>query len=290
MTTVQELRARVYALCKNKGITSKELPQTILAYLVLFGQEFGGDPAHTLSLMEDDANLTDISIIDNNFRKSINDLISPNLKNDLIFPHLIEVITNITTRSIGVGEYALTFILKDYKFIRGDKEIRGDGSHPKGETEVKKDNSSLKVVESDATKKGFVDDLNTKYFNGTKPGARDEKDFQAHLENVTDAYQQYFGYFSELYPGVDVTQLSKDVANCYTEKEEFINVIGKFALKRYKEVDGWYNIFYINPKKKEVINIVDVDNIDGLGLKFTPKFKRGGSTQAVADGHVDVKF
>jgi len=286
MATVQELRARVYALCRNKGITSKELPQTILAYLVLFGQEFGGDPAHTLSLMEDDANLTDISIIDNNFRKSINDLISPNLKNDLIFPHLIEVITNITTRSIGVGEYALTFILKDYKFSYGDN----DGSHPKGATEVKKDNSSLKVVESTATKKGLVDELNEKYFNGTKPGARDEKDFQVHLENVTDAYQQYLGYFTDLYPGVDVTQLAKDVANCYTEKEEFINVIGKFALKRYKEVDGWYNIFYINPKTKEVINIVDVNDVDGLGLKFIPKFKRGGSTQAVADGHVDVKF
>lgn len=286
MTTVQELRERVCALCKKKGITSKELPQTILAYLVLFGQEFGSDPAHTLSLMEDDANLTDIEVIDTNFRKHINELISSELKSDVIFPHLIEVITNITTRSIGVGEYALAFILKDYKFSYGDN----DGSHPKGSTEVKKDNSSLKVVESTATKKGLVDELNKKYFNGTKPGARDDKDFQAHIETVNNPYQQYLEYFTELYPGVDVTQLAKDVADYYTDKEEFINIIGKFALKRYKEVDGWYNIFYINPKTKEVINIVDVNDIDHLGMKFFPKFKRGGSTQAVADGHVDVKF
>lgn len=286
MIDVLKLRQRVFSLCRTKGIKCKQLPQDITAYMVMFAVECGADPEHTLSLMEDDNNLTSISIIDTNFRKPINDLISPVLRDDPIFLKLIDKIINTTTRSIGVGEYALTFILANYKFTHDN----GDGTHPKGKTEVKKDNSSLKVIESTATKKGLVDELNNKYFKGTKPGARKVKDFQAHLKTIHDAQNQYFGYFTELYPGVDVTQLSKDVSGCYKKPEEFINVIGKFALKRYKEVDGWYNIIYINPKTKEVINVVDVDSIDNLGLKFSPKFKRGGSTQAVADGHVDVKF
>lgn len=283
---VPELRQRVHALCKKKGIECEQLPQDITAYMLMYALEFDADAEHTLSLMEDDSNLTDISVIDTNFRKHINDLISPVLKEDPIFSLLIDKITNTTARSIGVGEYALAFILADYKFTHDN----GDGTHPKGKAEVKKDNSSLKVIASNATKKGLVDELNKKYFKGTKPGARIKKDFAEHIKTVTNAQQQYSAYFSELYPGVDVTQLSEDVSQCYTDAEEFCTVIGKFALKRYKQVDGWYNIIYINPETKEVINVIDVHDIDQLGLKFTPKFKRGGSTQAVADGHVDVKF
>ena len=286
MTTVQELRTRICALCKKKGIDSKELPETILAFMMLFKEEFGGDPENTLTLMEDDSNLTDISIFDENFRKDINDIISDNLKNDPIFPHLFEVIVNITTRSIGIGEYALAFILKDYSFSHGDN----DGLHKKGKTEVKKSNSSLKVIKTGITDKGLVDELNRKYFDGNKPGAYLKKDFLAHVASVSNPQKQYLDYFTELYPGVDVTQLAEDLAECYTNKEEFNNVIGKFALKRYKEIDGWYNIFYFNPETKKVVNIVDVNNLNGLGLRFYPKLVRLNCTQAVADGYVDVKI
>ena len=70
----------------------------------------------------------------------------------------------------------------------------------------------------------------------------------------------------------------------------FNNVVGKFALKNYQRVDGWNNILYIDDEKMTVVNIADVEDIDGLGLKFTPKFKRGGDTQAIADGYVNVRI
>ena len=40
----------------------------------------------------------------------------------------------------------------------------------------------------------------------------------------------------------------------------------------------------------EIVNISDPSDIDFLNLKFIPKFKRGGDTQAIADGYVNVKI
>lgn len=283
---VTALRERTFALCRKKGITNQEVAKTITAFLVMYATEYNTDPSVTLSLMEDDNNLTDISVLDSNFKKDLSELISKKLKDDVIFPKLFPIITNMTTRSIGVGEYALCFILANYKHSYGD----GDGEHPKGSTEVKKDNSSLKVIESTATKKGLVDDLSKEIFGGTRFGAKKEKDFDAHIAEVNDAKKQYTEFFTRLYPGVDVSKLAEDIATNYKDSKKVCNIIGKFALKRYKLIDGWYNIIYINPKTMKVINISNVDDVDNLGLKFSPKFFRGGSTQAVADGHVDVKF
>ncbi len=50
------------------------------------------------------------------------------------------------------------------------------------------------------------------------------------------------------------------------------------------------NIFYINDVKMTLVNIADVEDIDGLDLKFDPKFKRGKDTQAISDGYVNVRI
>ena len=118
---------------------------------------------------------------------------------------------------------------------------------------------------------------------------QNKKMFQAHVDAVTDP-SVYHAYFTELYPGVDVYQLAEDVAATYTDREEVNNVFGRFALRRYKAIDEWYNLFYLIPETMEVVNVTDPNDIDGLGLIFHPRYKRGGCTQALADGYVDVKF
>jgi len=283
--TVQTIRNKVNALCDSKGIKSEKVRQDIVAYLVLFGLEYGADPLNTLALLEDDTNLTPIEVIASNFRKPLKELISDKLNADPIFPHLFERIIYMVDRSIGVGEVALPFILANYSF----SYTGGDGRHTYGGAEIKKDNSSLKCIESNKTNKGLVDILNKKYFSGTAPGMLNKKKFQAHVDSVTDP-SVYAEYFTELYPGVDTTQLAQDVAECYSDMLAVNNVFGRYALKRYQAIDGWFNLFYIIPETMEVVNISDPSDIDELGLVFHPKFKRGGCTQALADGYVDVKF
>ena len=285
MYSIPAIRDSVSALCESKGITSEKVRQDIAAHLVLLALEHGADPFTTIRLLSDESNLTPIEVLSKNFRRPIRELISDKLNADPIFPHLFERIIHMVDRSIGVGEVALPFILANYSF----SYTNGDGKHPLGTTELKKDNSSLKCIKGGITEKGLVDKLNIKYFNGYAPGMQRKKQFNAHVESVTDP-SVYHAYFTELYPGVDVTQLAEDVAATYTDREAFNNVLGRFALHRYKAIDEWYNLFYIIPETMEVVNISDPDNIDGLGLVFHPRYKRGGCTQALADGYVDVKF
>lgn len=285
MYSIPTIHKKVVALCESKGIKSEKVQQDISAHLVLIALEQGGDPFTTLSLLEDSSNLTPIEVLSQNFRKPIRELISEQLNNDIIFPHLFERLIYMVDRSIGVGEVALPFILADYSF----SYTNGDGKHPLGTTELKKDNSSLKCLKGGITEKGLVDKLNIKYFNGTAPGMLNKKMFKAHVESVTDP-SVYLAYFTELYPGVDVTELAENVAAVYDDCQKVNNVFGRFALRRYKSIDEWYNLFYLIPDTMEVVNISNPDDIDGLGLVFHPKFKRGGCTQALADGYVDVKF
>jgi len=288
MYSVPLIRDKVAALCDAKGIKSEKVRQDIAAHLVLLAMEHGADPLETLSLLEDRDNLTPIEVLSENFRKPLRELISDKLNADPIFPHLFERIIYMVDRSIGVGEVALPFILADYSF----SYTKGDGKHTLGTSELKKDNSSLKCIESNKTNKGLVDKLNLKYFEGNAPGMLNKKKFQAHVESVSkkSVYLTYLHYFTELYPGVEVEQLAEDVAANYDNCEKVNNVFGRFALRRYKAIDEWYNLFYLIPDTMEVVNISDPDNIDGLGLIFHPKYKRGGCTQALADGYVDVKF
>ena len=154
---------------------------------------------------------------------------------------------------------------------------------------MKDDGASLKPIKTGVTDKGLVDKLNDKYFEGHAPGYVDTKKFSEHVKTV-EKPEVYFDYFSELYPGCDITQLVGDVKKNYKDPVKFNTAVGKFALKQYKEVDKWDNIMYIKDKTMEIVNIADPSNIDSLNLKFTPKFKRGGDTQAIADGYVNVKI
>jgi hypothetical protein len=207
------------------------------------------------------------------------------LKKDIIFPLLFQVLLSNNGKGIGKGELILPLIFSDYQF-----SVDNDGRYSvTKKSELKDDGASLKVIKTGVTDKGLVDKLNQKYFEGNAPGYVDAKLFAKHVESVQKP-EVYFDYFSELYPGCDVTQLVEDVKKDYKDPIKFNTAVGKFALKRYKEVDKWDNIMYIKDKTMEVVNISDPSNIDSLNLKFTPKFKRGGDTQAIADGYVNVKI
>jgi hypothetical protein len=208
------------------------------------------------------------------------------LKNDIIFSRLFQVLLGNKGKGIGKGELILPLIFRDYQF-----SVDNDGRYNAGtqRSEVKDDGASLKPIETGVTDKGLVDKLNDKYFEGHAPGLVRAKLFSKHLKTVKDP-QVYHDYFRELYPGCDVTQLVEDVKKNYKDSKKFNTAVGKFALKQYKKVDKWDNIMYIKEETMQIVNIANPSDIDGLNLKFTPKFKRGGDTQAISDGYVNVKI
>lgn len=268
------------------------------AYLVYFDTLGYGEAERTISLLEDDSNLTDSSILNTNFRCKLSDLISDQLKSDGIFPELFRVLLDNNGKGVGAGELALPLILSNYRFSNTSDGVF-DGNK---KVEIKKGGASLKPVKTGLTEKGLVDELNEKYWKGTSPG-KSGKLFKQHLAKITDP-NTYAKYFNELYIGCDTKSLINEVTNgAYLDPVKFNTAVGKFALREYQKVDGWNNIIYIDagdseakPTTKagkraldpEVVNIANVNDIDNLDLKFKPVMKRGKDTQAIADGYVNV--
>lgn len=285
----KQLEDRIDSLLIHRGIkghvAADRFRQDFKAYLCYFDAVTDGDAETTLSLLEDESNLTSTDILSTNFRMSLWDLVPENLKNDIIFPRLFEVLLSNKGKGIGKGELILPLIFSDYSF-----SVDNDGRYDSDKkSELKDDGASLKPIKTGITHKGLVDELNDKYFEGHAPGMVLTKLFSKHVKTVKNP-EVYSDYFSELYPGCDVTELIEDVKKNYKDPKKFNTAVGKFALKQYKQVDKWDNIMYIKDKTMEIVNIADPSDIDGLNLKFTPKFKRGGDTQAIADGYVNVKI
>jgi len=285
-----DIEKRIDALMERRGISGHTAAyRFIIDFKAHLSREDriapGGSAEKTLSLLEEDENLTSYTIFRNNFRKKISELISEPLMNDEIFPRLFDVLVDNKGKGIGAGELVLPLIISHYEF-----STDSDGKTPDGKTELKKNGASLKPIEKGVTQEGLVDKLNKKYFKGKAPGYLRKDLFKKHTDTVTDP-KVYKYYFEELYPTCDTTELFESVLTCYKDPVLFREAVGKFALSNYQRVDGWNNIIIIDTEKKNVVvNIKDVNNIDELGLKFTPKLVRKKDTQAIADGYVNVKI
>jgi hypothetical protein len=299
------IEARANALMIKRGIVGHTATARFLsdfkAYLVYFDATGLGSAADTLSLLEDDTNLTNNSILHTNFRCKLSDLVSEALYRDPIFPELFKVLLGNKGKGVGQGEMALPLIISDYQFSnKSDGRFTHNGISYK--SEVKDGGASLKPVERGIPGQydGLVDVLNKKYWNGTVPGKRRKDLFETHRRTVNDP-KEYANYFKELYLGCNTTDLANEVLTTYTDPDAFNTSIGKFALKEYQKVDQWNNIIFIDAgdedgsKKEreraanpEVVNIADVNNISNLNLKFSPVLSRAKDTQAISDGYVNV--
>lgn len=284
-----DILTRADALLTKRGISGHTAADRFVkdfkAYLVYYDAIGLGNAEKTISLLEKDSNLTDSSILNTNFRCTLDDLISDELREDRIFPDLFQILLDNNGKGVGGGELALPLILSDYRFSNDSDGVFGGNR----KVEVKKNGASLKPVPTGLTEKGLIDQLNKKYFKGTAPGKRAKKHFQKHLATVTDP-SVYGKYFEELYVGCDVKKLTEEVKKVYADAEKFNTALGKFALREYKKVDGWNNIIYIDAEKRKVVNISDPEHIDHLKLKFNPVMARNRDTQAIADGYVNVNI
>lgn len=255
------------------------------AYLVFFDAMGHGSAERTVELLEDDCSLTDSHCLNQNFRGTLNDFVSQPLREDGIFPLLFEILMDNNGKGVGAGELALPLVLSDYRFSNESDGVFADNR----KVEIKKNGASLKPIKTGITPKGLVDELNDRYFEGTVPGKKKQDLVERHLRTVKDP-SVYEEYFSELYPSCDVSDLAREVKQCYTDPEQFNTAVGRFALREYQRVDGWNNIIYIDSDSGRVVNIRDPESIDSLGLRFSPVLRRGSDTQAIADGYVNVSI
>ena len=297
-----DVLTRADALLSKRGISGHTAADRFIkdfkAYLVYYDALGFGDAERTVSLLENDSNLTDSSILNTNFRCKLSDLISEELKADGIFPELFRILLDNNGKGVGAGELALPLILSNYRFSNESDGVFDEDK----KVEIKKGGASLKPVKTGLTEKGLVDELNRRYWNGTVPG-KASKLFKKHVDSITDP-SVYGEYFSKLYVGCDTSTLTEEVVSgAYLDPVKFNTAVGKFALREYQKVDGWNNIIYIDagdstkkPTTKagkraldpEVVNIANVNDVDTLDLKFKPVMARNRDTQAIADGYVNV--
>jgi hypothetical protein len=283
-----QLEQRADVMLQKRGISghvaAERFVKDFKAYLIYFDATSVGSADTTMSLLEDDLNLTDSKILNTNFRKPLIDLISTKLKNDPIFMKLFPILLDNNGKGVGAGELALPLILAGYTFSNDS-----DGMFDGKKVEIKKSGASLKPVKTGVTEKGLVDKLNKKYWNGTVPGKKSKKKFQNHINAVKNP-DDYANYFAELYVGCDTTILSEAVKSCYNNATKFCNAVGEFAVCEYQRIEGFNNILIIDSETGIVVNIADTSNLSGLGLKFSPVLSRGKDTQAIADGYVNISI
>jgi len=289
MKDYKDIELRAEALLERRGISGHTAADRFVkdfkAYLIYFDATGVGEAENTLTLLENDKNLTDSKILSQNFRCTLDDLLSDTLQNDPIFYRMFDILLDNNGKGVGAGELALPLILSNYRFSN-ESDGMLDGNK---KVEIKKNGASLKPVKGGLTEKGLVDHLNKKYWNGTVPGKKKKDLFEKHVAAVKDP-NDYRQYFEELYVGCDISKLAEEVMYAYTDAKLFNTAVGKFALREYQKIDGWHNIIYIDSETRKVVNICDPNNIDDLNLNFSPVMRRGKDTQAIADGYVNVKI
>ena len=237
------------------------------------------------SILENDNKLIDWKVLETNFQGNfMNYFIPIELRNNDLFLQLVKELILSNGKGVGVGELVLPLLIRGYEFSN-----ESDGVYDNKKSELKNNGASIKPLKTGLTDKGLVDKLNQEIFNGERPGYRD-KNFEKFIKEVTNPKKQFGEYFEKLYPTLDTTELTENVIKVYQDKEEFIRVVGEWAVQEYKKTDGWNNLTIIDPDTLQVVNIYDPSDLSSINVKFTPKFVRGKDTQAIADGYVNVKI
>lgn len=246
------------------------------------------DPDQFFDLLSDDSLLVPSTKMNTNFVCNLNDLIAPSLTANSTFSAILPTLIQNKGKGIGVGELMLPLIINGWSFATS-----GDGFCLGGKREIKEDGASLKPVPSGVTEKGIIDKLNVKYFQGNKPGlVRSHNKHSDYLSQFSadDIKQLYTNYFTELYPGNDVTTLAEEVASDYSSVDHFNWTLGKHVLQWYKTIDQWHSIVVINPITLDMMNVFDIDSLDKSWVTFKSKMERAKDTQAVPDGYVNISL
>ena len=242
-------------------------------------------------LLENDDNLNNGDCFNVNFSGNLKDLIVSELLDNTTFVPLLNTLVNNKAKGVGVGELILPLLIAEWKYSNeSDGLFRGERK------ELKKNGASLKPSKAKDTAKGLIDQLNATYFGGFKPGGlRSHKKHEAYMRqySLQEQAQKYADYFSKLYPNNDTKKLVKQLIKNINDVQAWQTELGKHVMHYYRNLDKWTSLVIIDPETLDMVNVADIDSIntsDNIRLKFTPKMSRGGDSQAVPDGYVNVNM
>jgi hypothetical protein len=293
---LQDFEKRSIALLTSRGIlpakhdAAERFAGDFIAYGWLYHSKFGTGN-EMLDLLEDDNNLNTGDCFNVNFSSNLKDLVVEKLIKNTTFAELLNVLVNNKAKGVGVGELILPLLIAHWRFSN-----ESDGLYRNEKKEIKNNGASLKPVETSATEKGLIDQLNARYFNGIKPGLKKlHNDHARYIKSLPKEKQLevYQSYFSELYPGNNTNPMAEKLLENIDDLDAYNTILGKNVMKWYQSVDGWTSIIIIDPDTFEMVNIADIDSVNtenDVQLTFRPVMSRGSDTQAVPDGYVNVSI
>jgi hypothetical protein len=290
--SIQQFETKVNELLtKRKMMPSKKIGlKAFSKYFLAFAWEAHsrhGDGFEMIDILLNDNNLIGGEKFNSNFVLKFEDLYPDALHNNQTWQRLMPVLVDFKGKGLGVGELYLALVIQGWSFER--TEGKGDGKVAGGIRELKKNGASLKPL-AEAIR--VQDKLNTTLFEGNRAGpvTRWERDHKKWISTKPNAEAIYKDYFSQLYPGRDVSKMVKALAKAKTG-QEFQDIIGREVLSWYQDVDKWNSLVIIDQEKMIIANIADVNNLTMFKkIKFDWKSERGGDTQAITDGYVNIKI
>lgn len=249
---------------------------------------FNGDGFEMLDLLTDPDQLSTGDRFNNNFVIDFGDFVGSKLKENRTWTNLMPTLVEFKGKGVGVGEMYLSLVVQGWNTKRTDG--KGDGYVAGGIREIKNNGASLKPVKNRVTAQ---DKLNAKLFEGHRAGPQTK--FHLHRNWILQTKRTeeiYLEYFTALYPGQDVKDMCKRLA-ATDDWQTFSDIIGKEVLKWYKEIDAWQSLVIIDQEKMKIANIADLSDeglADFKGISFDWKSERGGDTQALSDGYVNIRI
>ena len=235
-----------------------------------------------------------------NLRTTIYDIV-PELKENGTFKAIVERLTNVRMKGVGVGEVVLHLLYKDSDFT-SEHDLVVSGLNG----EIKKfEDGCLKATKDTQYRK--VDIAIEKYFGNhnffqiRKSGKKGKKEQdRLFLENQdwwtnNGSEGKVRGYLSEVYPMLDNNQLDTWVdmfLNNLGSPKRLNYLIGKEIYKLYQNIDTFDFFVLTKPTKNlDVIFISDVDDEDFImkNVSFKVMGRRDGDSNAVGDGYAKIK-
>lgn len=277
-------------LTKRKMMPSKKIGlnafcKHFLAHAWLAETE-EGDGSEMLDILLDDTKLIGGDQFNSNFIRKFEELYPEALKANRAWQHLMPALVQFKGKGLGVGELYLALVIQGWTFERTDG--KGDGKVAGGIRELKNNGASLKPL-AEAIR--IQDELNKTIFEGHRAGPVTKfEDHQQWIKTKANPAEIYKQYFSKLYPGKAVDDMCNALATV-KNGSEFNKIIGNEVIKWYKEVDKWNSLIIIDQEKMLIGNIADVDDLSIFkNIKFEWKSERGGDTQAITDGYVNIRI
>lgn len=224
----------------------------------------------------------------------------PLLKDNPCLYEFVELVYGYRAKGIGKGEYLFPFLFQNWKYSsKGDAMVFDSvtGTFLKGEGK-NSDGASLKPMLKKnkktgvkAPNQGTIDRLNASIFANNKPFTKAWVEYCSSLSG-DEMFTKTKKYFTTLFPSWDLSSidnLSTYLSENFQDLDKSSDFYSLMVFDHYKQIEGFDFLFMLDDNMNLVIINDTTDmTLSTLGVRFKPVMARGGDTQAVPDGYVNI--